>query len=422
MALAGYAAPKPSPQLPAATLAALPPDATTERDIARVLSSIDAHAAVRVGFTATYHVVAAGSEMTIRFTYLAPDRARLDVGDGGKSTTMCVGEDVAAFRTDVESFPRGARYRTKDLEAHWADCNAALDAAFPAATADATRPRIGPGPVLAFGIKPDAGSSEHGSLELSLGSSQTRSFFMTWLDAHAWDLVHFVDARRIEVSRGGTRATIDVESGLLQDLAFGENFRATLVESGDTAAPSEFALLSGTDASAETSDASPSPFDAALHQEQRENVYRRLLPAARAAEADADGFRRRAEPVFVALYRATFGRQYQPWLKQIETQDESFFQECESYYTATRMDAMRRELFDHRLDDWRASLAHELDATRDAGLANLEPMRADPGDAAASAFVWSVEREAARTAFDLEVAAPLLRHVDEKVKALREVK
>lgn len=414
--LAGCATPKsPAPSM-AVTPASLTPDATTSREVALLLSTLDARAMQRRGFSARYHVEAGNSEQTIRFAYLAPNRARIDVRAAGGTFTSCVDETGMSLRAEGDGTIRVARFESKELEELWSGCAAALEMAFPS-----TETLPGPpsesegGPIFEFGIRPDPRSSDHGSFSVSVSWLSARRSFLSWLAPREWDRARYVDPQVIEVSNGTATATLSTATGLILDMRAGEHFHATLVDSTDDVDPSEFTGWTA----ATKSDDSQQWFASRMWAQQRWTIYQRILRDSRLQDADLDQFRHRVEPVFEVLHRTIVKHHYRDWQKGYTTNLEKFFDEYDAALTEIGSDPTEREECDDSVADSCLEIEKSLDSLRDEYVANLAFSPVDDEDSKMLTKMLSIECDAARAAFHAENIDPILRHIDERLKAIR---
>lgn len=423
LAFASCASTKEPPPTPTPPSAALPPDATTERSVALLLSMLDQRAMQRKGFTATYRVQMGGSEQTIRYAYLAPDRVRMDVRFGTTSHTTWSSERAAAMSIGGDAKAQVVRYDPKDLDTTWEACDAALDEAFPPAGDAAAPPEeFESGPLLEFGIRPEPGSSEHGSFSSSASWSPARPSFLSWLAPKEWDRAHFVDAQTIEVSRGAKRAVLSAATGMFLEMKFGEHFQASLVDSTDVVDPSEFAALSAPTASDPSTNAAAYELESEMFRHQHERVLHRIGAAAHEKKEDSAAVLLRAKPVLEALYRVILKRHYAGWLKDYEKKIDDYFEKIEPGYAAMQSDQDLRDAFDRQMADWRSSIQHQLLSDRDKGAASFGPSSVAAGESATQTQLVELERSAMIAVFDVEISDALLGHLDERLKALREKK
>jgi hypothetical protein len=406
---------------PTTSSATLPPDATTERSVALLLSMLDQRAMQRKGFTATYHVQAGDSEQTIRYAYLAPDRVRMDVRYGTTTHTTWSSEGAMAMSIGGDARAQVVRYDTKDLDTTWEECDAALDKAFPP-TGDAAAPleELESGPLLEFGIRPEPGSSEHGSFSSSVSWSPARPSFLSWLAPREWDRAHVVDAQTIEVTRGAKKAVLSAATGMFLKMTFGERFQASLVDSTDVVDPSEFAALTAATAGDPSTSAAAEKFESEMFRHQRERVLQRIVAAAHGTKEDSAAVLLRAKPVLEALYRVILKRHYAGWLKDYGEKIDAYFEKIESGYATIRSDQNLRDSFDRQMADWRSSIQHQLLAARDEGAATFGPSSVAPGETTMQTQLLELERSAMIAVFELEISDALLLHLDERLKALRE--
>ena len=420
-ALAACAETKTSVPPKSATSASLPADATSEWEIEALLAPIDARALQLPGFTATYRVQAGDSEQTIRFAYLAPGRARLDIRAGADVYTSRVADGVLACGREATGPSEVTRFDTKGIDARWADCDAALDAAFPVEDAGNALPvRFASGPILEFEVHPESEGSEQGFFNASVSWLDERPYFLGWLGPKAWDHAHFLDEQRLEVSLGSTKATLSVATGMIQEMTFGAGFRATLVQFSKSAAASEFELPDATADSKMSSQGSMATLEKEAFASQRDFVYRRILPAASAQGVASDEFRHRAEPVFAALYVAFTKQRYRAWLKNYTDQIDQYFGKNEAAFTAALADPAQRESVMKHLDNWRSSIARHLESARDEFAANLLIKGGTAADEETRWTLWNLERATATAAFQSEVLQPVLLRADDKLNAIRE--
>lgn len=398
-------------------------------DVARLLAPLDQHAMQRHAFAATYRVDLGGMQQTIRFAYLAPNRARYVVESGGVKLTTWVVDGMSTFLSEGTSPPQSGTIPTQPGADFQASCAAALDAAFPLESREressesASPPDSGRGPCFEFMVLPDPQDSDHGSFVAAASWREHRVSFLSWLGPDAaWDHAELGGDSILHLSRGSTRATISMSTGFIEEMAHGDRFRARLVDFRDDADEGDFVPPEPDRQDVESSVRIATMAEIGVVQSQRATIYQRILSSARLKDGDSQEVRQRIQDVFTAFYRQVFDRlPAGPDEAASKSADElvSWFR---FYWSASVNDPKNRDQIERgctaRRDAIERQILDAAQATIDHGKLNL-PERCAPE---LVARIEQIERETARAVFQSKVAEPFLRRLDERLKAIRDAK
>ena len=398
--------------------ASAPADPTSEKALTELILKLDEQAAHRAGFTAIYRVRSSDSELTLRFSYRAPDHARLDASDGTTKSTAWVIGDRNTCHVDSEDGAQYAVAEPRALQQTWMEFDAALDAAFPvAAITQRHGVELGYGPTFDLRVRPDSESLEDGSLDTSVAWLGEREWFLGWLSrASSLKNVRLEGVHLRGNGSDGTHVSISTETGFLEEASLGEHLRVELVEFRDQADESEFVIPDPSPGAKDVSEQYAMMGLVKMFLTKRDVAIRRIETSARSEPPDDLAFRKRVTHLFDLLHRVYARTRFAADFQELTTtMDDMAMKAAAVLHLASRdpsaprsaeqKAAFLRSDFESTLGEWMSAATN--------GLSAMEPAEGDPAQLASIA---KSENEMIAQAVRSEFVEPLLRRYDDALK------
>ncbi len=374
--------------------------------------------------TATY-VFHGPVELTVRFTYRAPDRARLEITGTNDSkqdgVTWVLGNRAVIHSQDANgpSFGDLPLYPER-LVAAWKEIDEAVDRAFPSTDTSDARRDLGDGATLGLWFEPDRDDPEHGAIDINAGWMPNRDHVVNWL----WHVLAMPVLRdegdRIVAEDPATRLIVAVskKSGFIERVSTGGGLSVALAEWKPAADPSSFEITPPPAGARDATDEWKRMYEAAAIATVDMSIEQTVVAQRKRATIGDDELRRRLAPVYyVALRTSMAGVLEEGRATEAETTEE-FIDLVERLHTAASTDPDLRGQFDASVARIRESRIDGLAKIEKQFCAPLGVKGLDPSDP----VLAEVRRQAARDLFEREIVRPSLDQFDQRVRAIREGK
>lgn len=392
------------------------PTADDARSIATLLSPLNARAAASAGFTATYRMRTTEGEGSLRIAYLAPNQLRVDTHEAEEVTTLWFIDGVTTLRLEADKEITVAQCPAQDIDL-WADCDGALNAAFPSApNGSDPPPDFGTGPLLSIDLDVDSKESDHGKISMSAGWSGHRMAFFLWLSPRMeWDNARVADGETLYLEHGKMHAVISRKTGLIEKLSHSDSLDLWLTDFHDSANPEEFSPPDFSAVDDRFSAKLVAINNSTTWTSQRTWIYKRITQADQFKDRDSTELRSRAEPVFRALHRVIAKQFYEPSRRSWSQDIDRFGDWCESQLTRNGSTQVGKDEVKRSAIDWRELLEKRFAEKRDSFVELPSRTDLEQNAGAIAESLRAIERDAAREAFDEVIANPLLQRFDERV-------
>jgi hypothetical protein len=381
--------------------------------------------------TATYRATGP-LDQTVRFIYLAPDRARFDArgtsnGIASESTIWVLG-NRCVFRSihGNERLSADVPFCDPSLEADFEAVHSALRSSFPSPKSGEGLPALGPGVSLELWIDFDQSSTGHGSLRGSASWSRDRAWILEWLMRVSALPVLRDEGERIVAEDPRTKAvvTLSKTTGFIESIRGQDALSVELTNWAPSVEEAEFSIPASEPNAHDLSEEYVRLVSASyLHHIEAEITSTALEALQRESITDEE-FTKRLASVYDLLNRRLRRDEFARLRDSMKKMSDESVDRYRRQRTASASDPDLRSICDQGIAEQRLTFVNKLRRVTEVALdPDTSPQPPDAStDPRAAKLVADARRESMATTLEAEVTQPALEYFDEQVLAVQATK